>query len=84
MESIEYQLVNIASNRGGGRDIFSHKKNAYLIDPYSEREIADAFIYVSDNYKRKKMIKDSQKLLKNYQLNDIVEQYFILYNKALN
>ena len=82
LESIIYKMANIASNKGGGRDIFCHKKNAYLVDPYSVEIISDAFTYLSNSNKRNKLIENSQSLLPNYKLNVIVEKYLEIYSRA--
>jgi len=83
LESIKQNIVNLASNRGGGKDIFTHKKNAYLINPHSIEEISNGFIYLCNSRVRNELIKASQKLLPRYQTNKIVEEYFEIYMKAI-
>ena len=83
LESIEHALVNLGSIKGGGKDIFTHLENAYLVDPYAISEIEKGFIYLTNVANRNNLINSSRKILDNYKIEKIMEEYFKIYSKVI-
>lgn len=83
LEAVTHKVAVLGSRCGGGRDIFEHKKNAYLIDPDDVDEIAEGFLYLADEQKRQTIIDGTEGLLDKYTCANIWKLYFDVYEKVL-
>lgn len=81
LEAIQSQLANLATVAGGAKDIFEHEKSAYLIDPNSINEIYQGFLYLSKEENRDSLINNASKILPHYTTNQVVTEYFKVYQK---
>jgi glycosyltransferase involved in cell wall biosynthesis len=84
LEAIESNLSVFGSIQGGGKDIFIHKTNAYLCDPYNIKTMEDGFIFYNDKTNIEKMMNNSKKLLSKYTVENILSKYLTLYDDSIN
>ena len=84
LEAIENNLAVLGSVYGGGKDIFEHKQEAYLSDPYNIDSIISGFIFYDSKNNIKDMVDNSKKLLSNYTVENIINKYLSLYMESLD
>lgn len=84
LEAIERNLAILGSIYGGGKDIFIHKKNAFLCDARDRQTIVDGFVYYDNILNRKNMIENSKRILFEYTATKVISKYLKLYMDCLN
>lgn len=86
VEAVYSRVPCILTKAGYTNKVFTHKKNAYLIEPGSEKELSDAIIYLLENKEiRERLTKNAVTLLneKGFPKETIIERTIEAYNKLL-
>ena len=84
LEAIKNNLAVLGTIFGGAKDIFEHKKNAYLVNPENIDEITQGIITLSSADFRNDLIRNAKPLLLRYDINHIADLYldaFVNYAK---
>lgn len=83
IEAIKNSIAVLGSIRGGGKDIFIHDKDAYIINPESIDEIKRGILMLADSEYRKRIIENSKRLLAKYDIEHIAGIYLDVFKKSL-
>lgn len=82
LEAIQNNLANIASKNGGGKDIFTHKENGFLVDPYNFEEIYSGMVFYLNKNNRSETINNAKSQLPLYEMNKVLDKYFKVYQEV--
>lgn len=84
MESMACGTPVTAFDIGGNSDMIDHLNNGYLAKPYDTDDFADGIKYCLENNHENKMgINGRDKVLNNFKIEDIAQQYINLYRNIL-
>ncbi len=81
IESIFYGNAVLGSIHGGGKDIFDHKKSAYLVNPENTDEITDGILALRDAGLRDSFAREARKKLPRYDIGRICDDYIAVYDE---
>ena len=85
MESIACGTPVVAFNIGGNPDMIDHQKNGYLAKPYDTKDLAEGIKWIL-NYPYPDELRNNarQKVLENFEMTMVAEQYKSLYEGIIN
>ncbi|RJR44260.1 MAG: glycosyltransferase family 1 protein [Deltaproteobacteria bacterium] len=84
LEAILYRDAVLGSIFGGGKDIFRHQENAWLVNPENDEEIVQGLLTLAEPAYRLKLVEAAQPLLPHYDINAIAGQYLELYRNIIS
>jgi glycosyltransferase involved in cell wall biosynthesis len=79
LEAIKYQSAVLASNNGGGKDIFTHQVNGYLVDPNQHSQIVEGLCWLYNEKNREGVIKEGLKTMDLYSIERTAKSYLDWY-----
>lgn len=84
LESMSCQTPVVAFDIGGNPDIVEHKQNGYLAKPYDVEDLALGLSFCLDDTITTNLSENARnKIVKNFNINDITNRYINLYKGLL-
>jgi len=85
MESLACGTPVVAFNIGGNPDMIDHQQNSYRVEPYDTNDLAEGIKWVL-NYPYPDELRNNarQKVLDNFEMTRVAEQYKSLYEEIIN
>jgi glycosyltransferase involved in cell wall biosynthesis len=81
LEAMAHQTAVLGSNVGGGKDIFTHKVNGFLANPYDLDSIVDGMKFLANPIRRGEIIKNATTRLLDYNPLSILRLQFGMYDR---
>ncbi len=83
-EAMDHEVIVIATKVGGIPDIIEDRVNGYLVNPFSETEIAETIKEIMENGINVGMIENAKKTAQKYDIKNSISEYLNFYNKILD
>jgi len=85
MEGMSCGTPVVAFDIGGNSDMIDHKENGYLAIPYETSDLANGIKYCFENNQNRRLDNNARnKILDNFEIQDITQRYIDLYKSLLN
>jgi len=83
-EAMSCGVPTVAFNCSGIQEVIDHKKTGYLAEPYDPKDLAKGIAWCIENNKDHTLsIQARKKVLENYEINKVCNQYIELYKTSL-
>jgi len=85
LESMASGTPVIGSNVGGTKELIEHYKNGLLVDPNNSDQLAEYILkLLSDRELRARVINEGYETVRNYDMNNMIEETIDFYSKLLS